>query len=104
MFYAVIALNLFLTNVPIADVYSGPFQTSKTELFGENRQRLQAADCFETKALSWISDRALNVPQHRVLYFHCGYSFEVSAVVFRCRDRKQGFCRQMEALVRNELS
>ena len=88
VFYAVIARNLFLTNVPIADEYSGPFQTSNRKLFLQKSST--TTSCYNNYKLSWISNKVLNVTLYWVLYFQCRYPFEVSAIVFSLQRQETG--------------
>ena len=96
-------VSLFLTNVLIADVHSGPFQTSTMELLLQKSSMTTTCSLFSKKALSWISDRVLNVPLHRVLYLQCCYLFDVARLCSVCREKIQGFLGQIDAFVRNEL-
>ena len=96
-------VSLFLTNVLIADVHSGPFQTSTMELLLQKSSMTTTCSLFSKKGLSWISDRVLNVPLHRVLYLQCCYLFDVARLCSVCREKIQGFLGQIDAFVRNEL-
>ena len=84
VFYAVIALNLFLINVLIADEYSGPFQKSKS-FFAKIVKDYKLLTVFKK---NYKLDFGQGPECNSALDF---YPFEVSAVVFSLQRQEIDF-------------